>query len=83
MPEGFPFPVLSDQDMRVFKAYRAYDDFEDQPLHATFLIDAGGLVRWQDVSYEPFTDADFLLREARRLLRLPADVPAQKSARAR
>ena len=36
---GFPFPLLSDYDMRVFKSYRAYDDFEKMPLHGTFLID--------------------------------------------
>ena len=34
----------------------------------TYLIDAEGLVRWHDISYEPFTDADFLLDEAKRLL---------------
>jgi len=39
------------------------------PLHATFLIDARGEVRWQDVSAEPFTDAAFLLEEAKRLLK--------------
>ena len=38
------------------------------PLHGTFLIDAEGLVRWHDISYEPFLDAEFLLKEAKRLL---------------
>jgi hypothetical protein len=54
--------------LKTFKAYRAYDDFEKMPLHATFLIDGGGKVRWQDISYEPFTDVTFLLAESRRLL---------------
>ncbi|MBT5621598.1 MAG: hypothetical protein HOJ65_12640, partial [Verrucomicrobia bacterium] len=36
--------------------------------HGTFLIDRQGLVRWQDISYEPFTEAEFLLRESKRLL---------------
>jgi peroxiredoxin/Tfp pilus assembly protein PilF len=66
-----PFPVLADPGLEVFKAYRAFDDFENVPLHGTFLIDAGGLVRWQDISYEPFLDADFLLKEAKRLLKVP------------
>lgn len=67
----FPFPLLSDAGLEIFKAYRAFDDFEDQPLHGTFLIDSAGLVRWQDISYEPFTDPDFLLKESKRLLELP------------
>jgi peroxiredoxin len=68
---GFPFPLVSDAGLRVFKSYRAFDDFENQPLHGTFLIDGDGLVRWQDISYEPFNNPDFLLKEARRLLELP------------
>ena len=64
----FPFPLISDASLNVFKQYRTYDDFEQQPLHGTFLIDRQGLVRWQDISYEPFTQADFLLRESKRLL---------------
>ncbi|MEO8495164.1 MAG: hypothetical protein ABI614_08840, partial [Planctomycetota bacterium] len=47
---------------------RAYDDFEKKPLHGTFLIDSHGMVRWQDISFEPFMDADFLLKESQRLL---------------
>ncbi|MBW3541258.1 MAG: redoxin domain-containing protein [Planctomycetes bacterium] len=63
----FPFPLVSDVDLVVFKAYRAYDDFEDQPLHGTFLIDAEGLVRWHDISYEPFMQPEFVLKETQRL----------------
>jgi peroxiredoxin/tetratricopeptide (TPR) repeat protein len=69
--DGFPFPLVSDADLEIFKAYRAFDDFEDQALHGTFLIDGDGLVRWQDISYEPFNDPDFLLKESKRLLQLP------------
>ena len=64
----FPFPLLSDTSLKVFKQYRVFDDFENQPLHGTFLIDRGGLVRWQDISYEPFTKINFLLKESKRLL---------------
>ncbi|HEY3166972.1 MAG TPA: peroxiredoxin family protein, partial [Candidatus Binatia bacterium] len=70
--DGFPFPIVSNDKLDVFKAYRAYDDFEKMPLHGTFLVDAQGLVRWQDISYEPFNEPEFLLKEARRLLKLPA-----------
>ena len=65
------FPLYSDGDQQVFKAFRCWDDFEDQALHGTFLIDANGRVRWQDISYEPFMDAEFLLEESKRLLNLP------------
>lgn len=70
--EGYDFPILSDPDGAVFKQYRAWDDFENMPLHGTFLVDADGLVRWQDISYEPFMETEFLLRECKRLLALPA-----------
>lgn len=63
-----PIPLVANPELDVFRAYRAYDDFEKKPLHGTFLIDADGMVRWQDISYEPFMDADFLLKESQRLL---------------
>lgn len=67
---AFPFTLLSDASQRAFKAYRAYDDFEQTPLHGIFLIDGEGRVRWQDISYQPFQQVDFLLEEAKRLLSL-------------
>lgn len=66
--EPIGFPLAADPDRSVFKAYRAFDDFENMPLHGTFLIDAEGLVRWHNISSEPFNDAKFLLDEAKRLL---------------
>jgi len=39
--------------------------------HGTFLIDGNGLVRWQDISYQPFRDASWLLGEAEALLSVP------------
>jgi peroxiredoxin len=74
--DGFPFPIVGDQTLATFKAFRAFDDFENIPLHGTFLIDGNGLVRWQDISFQPFTQARWLLAEARRLLALPADATA-------
>jgi alkyl hydroperoxide reductase subunit AhpC len=66
--ETIKFPLVSDGDRAIFRAYRAYDDFENMPLHGAFLIDGAGLVRWHDVGYEPFMDAIFVLDEAKRLL---------------
>lgn len=68
----FAFPLLADPDLAAFRAWHCHDDFEALPLHGTFLVDAGGRVRWQDIGAEPFEQFDWLLTEARRLLRLPA-----------
>ncbi|MFM7057585.1 MAG: redoxin domain-containing protein [Planctomycetota bacterium] len=74
---GLPFPLAADPEMKVFREYRCYDDFEKAALHGTFLVDAAGRVRWQDISYQPFTDTAFLLRESRRLLAIePRTGPA-------
>jgi peroxiredoxin len=65
--ERYPFTIVPDEDLSVFKKYRAYDDFEKQPLHATIFIDKAGALRWKDVGPEPFMDAKFVLEEAKRL----------------
>ena len=81
---GFPFPILADPAHMAFKAYRAFDDFERSALHGTFLIDGEGLVRWQDIGFQPFRDANWLLAESKRLLRIPASrnlpAPTQSTA---
>ena len=62
-----PFPLVSDESLETFRKYRCYDDFEETALHGTFIIDSKGLIRWQDISYEPFMEVDFVLKEAQRL----------------
>ncbi|MCB9876051.1 MAG: redoxin domain-containing protein [Planctomycetes bacterium] len=69
--ERMPFPMLCDPTLATFKKWHCFDDFENMTLHGTFLVDADGRVRWQDISYEPFTEIDWLLKESRRLLALP------------
>ena len=76
---GYPFPVLADPELVHFKRYRSHDDFEDMPLHGTFLVDGRGRVRWQDISYEPFMDWEFLLGESRRLLGLEVGLDDDRS----
>ena len=66
----FNYPLLSDEKLQVFKAYRAYDDFEGMPLHGCYLIDKNGYVRWQDISFQPFKETSFLLEECKRLLQI-------------
>ena len=68
LDEKFAFPLVSDAGLETFKAWRCFDDFEDLALHGTFVIDGEGRIRWQDISYEPFMDPDFVLKEAQRLL---------------
>lgn len=63
-----PIPLFSNDKLDVFKSFHVYDDFEKQPLHGTFIIDGKGNVVWQDISYEPFMDPNFVLEEAQRLL---------------
>ncbi|MEX2579897.1 MAG: peroxiredoxin family protein [Verrucomicrobiales bacterium] len=66
----FPFALLSDESLSAFKDYRAYDDFEEMPLHGTFLVDGSGHIRWQDIGFEPFMHPEWLLEESIRLLTL-------------
>ncbi len=64
----FPFPLVADPEMAIFRKYRCYDDFEKAALHGTFVIDSEGKIRWQDISYEPFMDTEFLIKEGQRLI---------------
>ena len=66
----FPFPILANPDLKVFKSWRTFDDFEDMALHGTFVVDTAGKLRWMDTGFAPFTDAKFVLTEAQRLLSL-------------
>ncbi|MEM9481562.1 MAG: redoxin domain-containing protein [Verrucomicrobiota bacterium] len=66
----FPFQLLANPELDVFRSYRAYDDFEKQPLHGTFLIDPSGRILWSDTGPEPFSDPEFLLKESKRLLEI-------------
>ena len=79
--QAFGFPIVSDSGLGAFKAYRAFDDFEHIPLHGTFLVDGAGCVRWQDIGYQPFRDADWLLEESKRLLSVPVAAPSAATAR--
>lgn len=76
-----PIQLLTNANLDVFKAYRCFDDFEQQPLHGTFVIDAEGLVRWQDISYEPEMDPNFVLKEAERLLAQTPNGPTPAPSR--
>lgn len=78
---GFPFPLLADPGLAVFKAYQVFDEFNDKALHGAFLIDGTGLVRWRNIGAEPFTEPEWLLAEAKRLLGAPGQPESGAAAR--
>jgi peroxiredoxin len=80
----FPMPFLPDPDLGVFKLYQAYDDFESQPLHGAFLVDARGQVRFQRISADPFLDVEFLkveLARVNRMIRSSGEVRHEEAKR--
>lgn len=72
----YPFPVLADPELDVFREYGCYSA---HPLHGLFLLDAQGLIRWQSVSWTPFMNLD-LLRSELALISGPP-VPVSGAAR--
>ena len=62
------FDVLCDPKGEVFKQWGVWDEFSDEALHGSFLVDALGRILWQDVSVRPFEESDWLLAESQRLL---------------
>jgi peroxiredoxin len=64
--EAAPFPLLSDSKLQAFKAYHCVD-FDNQPMHGVFLIDAQGRVRSHRISDKPFNDPALVLKEAKQL----------------
>lgn len=78
--EPFPFPLVTDSGLDAFRAYGAFDEFNDHPLHGTFLIGPDGRIRWRDVDHEPFSAADFLLEESKRLLAPTVEKPGRNRA---
>jgi peroxiredoxin len=74
----FPMPILADPKLSLFKRYRSYDDFENQPLHGTILIDAEGKIRFERISADPFLEVDFIKSEAARVNRIVDGKSAMK-----
>jgi len=42
----FPFPLLSDVDLSVHRAWGRFDEVRQQPLEGVFLVDRAGRVAW-------------------------------------
>ena len=69
----FQFPLLADPEGSAFRAFGAFDPIHQEVYHGTILISPDGQALWRDHGHEPFMDTRFLLREAKRLLRLHAE----------
>lgn len=63
-----PFTLVSDSSLDRFRAFRAFDEFSDKPIHGAFLLDGERRVLWQNTGKQPFMQIEFLLEEAKRLL---------------
>ena len=73
--EPFPFPLIADKPLAIFRAYDAYDPFDRAPLHGTFFVSKSGLVKWADVGHEPFMQPRWLLEECQRLQEFDKSLP--------
>lgn len=76
---AFAFPTLSDVDCTVASEYevaRRDRNGDLKPLHATFVVDSDGVIRWANYGHEPFLGNATLLYELARLHgRLPEPKP--------
>lgn len=57
----FPFPVLSDPEFLIHRMWGRYDENEQRPLPAAFLIDRAGRVPWTGQSPRPEVNLDQVL----------------------
>ncbi len=72
-----PFAMLADSEGFVFRKFRAFDPFNEQPLHATVFVDSRGWIRWQHIGRHPYMNFGELLTEIRRL-RQDQDPPVKR-----
>lgn len=69
--QPYPFPILPDPSLGLFRGFRAWDEYGARPIHATVVVDRAGRIRWQHRGTEPFRDAAAVLRA----VEAAADVP--------
>ena len=60
---AFPFPLLSDVDYRVHRQWGLRTERAAAPQTGLFLVDRGGLIRFQQTGPETFLRADDVLKE--------------------
>jgi peroxiredoxin len=69
--QPYPFPIQPDPSLGLFRAYRAWDEYGQRPVHATVVVDGAGRIRWQHRGTEPFRDAAAVLRVVEAALETP------------
>jgi peroxiredoxin len=69
--QPYPFPILPDPSLGLFRGFRAWDEYGAGPIHATVVVDRGGRIRWQHRGTEPFRDAAAVLRAVEAAADLP------------
>ena len=55
------FHLGVDPTKKIFQQFNAVDGASGLPLHATFLVDDAGRIRWSDIGEHPFMDSEALL----------------------
>lgn len=68
---AFPIPIVSNENLDVFRDWGAYDEFDGRAIHGTFLLNAEGEIIWKETGNAPYMHGDYLLQEAKRLLEIP------------
>ncbi len=65
-----PFVFISDdsENSKIYRDFRSYDDFDQVPMHGTFIIDSSMKILWENISYTAFTKMIELPEEASRLM---------------
>jgi alkyl hydroperoxide reductase subunit AhpC len=68
---GYPFDFVANDDLRTFKSWGAFSEFEDRAQHGIFLVNKDGRVLWQHLGAQAVEDADTwndMIKEFSRLL---------------
>ncbi|OWK44515.1 Alkyl hydroperoxide reductase subunit C-like protein [Fimbriiglobus ruber] len=73
--DPFGFPILSDPENKVARAYQVFRRAQDgnpgdRLLHGTFIVDRDGTIRWVNVGDAPFRRDPALLSQLARIQRL-------------
>jgi peroxiredoxin len=58
-------PLVADPEHRAFRAWGAWDQFTNKPIHGTCIVNAAGQVIWQAVGYQPYMDTTTVVDLAR------------------
>jgi peroxiredoxin len=56
-----PILLLSDPQQAVFKEFGCFSDEKNEPLHGTFVVDAGGRICWRSIGPEPYMNVKRVL----------------------